>query len=78
MLLETDFVSINRPTFVTVIQFYVMAKMKSTPCCSQPEPNRFLKKMSTMSINVITTSNPASPDEPQPSMPPEEIVPEHY
>ena len=53
-----------------------MAKTKSTPHCSQPEPNPFLKKTSTMSTHIVTTSNPASPDEPQPSMPHEEIVPE--
>ena len=68
--------SINRPTFVTVIQFYVMAKMKQTPHHSQPEPNPFLKKKPIMSTHIITTSNPASPDEPQPSIPPKEFVPE--
>ena len=53
-----------------------MAKMNQTPHHSQPEPNPFLKKMPIMSTHIITTSNPASPDEPQPSIPPEEIVPE--
>ena len=55
-----------------------MAKTKKTAHCSQPEPNPFLQcTPSTMSeaeaeTHVITTSTPASPDEPQPTLSQEE------
>ena len=47
-----------------------MAKTKQMPHQSQPEPNPFLKGMQSMSTktHLISTSNPVSPDEPQPVM----------
>ena len=65
LLLEANFMSINNPTFS--LQFSsVMAKMKKMPRQNPPEPNPFIHcKMSE--THIITTSNPASPREPQPT-----------
>ena len=43
-----------------------MAKTKKMPRQNPPEPNPFIQcKMSK--IHIVSTSNPASPDEPQPT-----------
>ena len=43
-----------------------MAKMKKMPRQNPPEPNPFIQcKMSE--THIVTTSNPASPEEPQPT-----------
>ena len=53
-----------------------MVKMKKMTHRTQPEPNPFLQctpsVMSEAETCVITTSTPASPDEPQPSLSQEE------
>ena len=51
-----------------------MAKTKQTKCYSKPEPIPFLKPTSTTieisqeEGHVVSTSAPASPDEPQPTL----------
>ena len=66
LLLEADFMSINTLTFS--LQFSsVMAKTKKMPRQTPPEPNPLIhRKMSE--THIITTSNPASPEKPQPTI----------
>ena len=72
----SQFWSINRAGFVISLQFLDMARMKKMTHHIQPEPNLFLQQtpsmMSEAETHVITTSTPASPDEPQPALPQEE------